>query len=78
VRVLCVLRQRRWGAGGVDYLRETYGNDVDIVAGPATDNAVGQRFVERLGIPARNARVDPRALGELALQLVRRRLSTPV
>lgn len=62
-------------AGGVDYLRETYGIDVDIVAGPATDNAVGMRFVERLGIPARNARVDPRALGELALQLVQQRLA---
>ncbi|MBK9655491.1 MAG: hypothetical protein IPO66_08455 [Rhodanobacteraceae bacterium] len=59
-------------AGGVDYLRENYGIDVDIVAGPATDNAVGQRFVERLGIPARNARVDPRALGDLALELVRK------
>ena len=60
-------------AGGVDYLRANYGIEVDIVAGPATDNAVGQRFVERLGIPARNARVDPRALGELALELVRKR-----
>ena len=46
-----------------------------MVAGPATDNAVGQRFVERLGIPARNARVDPRSLGDLALQLVRKRLA---
>lgn len=60
-------------AGGVDFLREEYGINVDIVAGPATDNAVGMRFVERLGIPARNARVDPRALGETALELVMRR-----
>jgi hypothetical protein len=61
-------------AGGVEYLAREYGIRVDIVAGPATDNAVGQRFVERLGIPARNARVDPRALGDLALELVKRRL----
>lgn len=59
-------------AGGVDYLRETFGIDVDVVAGPATDNAVGTRFVEKLGIPARNARVDPRSLGELALELVKK------
>lgn len=61
-------------AGGVNYLRDQFGIAVDIVAGPATDNAVGQRFVERLGIPARNARVDPRALGELVVALVRKRL----
>ena len=60
-------------AGGVDFLKKEYGINVDIVAGPATDNAVGMRFVERLGIPARNARVDPRALGETALELVMRR-----
>lgn len=74
---------RRWGAvyvfcandpvgvaGGVDYLKASYGIQVDVVAGPATDNRVGMRFVERLGIPARNARVDPRALGDLVSQLV--------
>ncbi len=59
-------------AGGVEYLRESFGIDVDVVAGPATDNAVGTRFVERLGIPARNARVDPKSLGELALDLVQK------
>jgi hypothetical protein len=57
-------------AGGVDYLKASYGIGVDIVAGPATDNRVGSRFVERLGIPARNARVDPKALGELAVAKV--------
>lgn len=60
-------------AGGVEFLQREYGIAVDIVAGPATDNAVGMRFVERLGIPARNARVDPRALGETALELVMKR-----
>lgn len=59
-------------AGGVDYLRAQFGIHVDVVAGPATDNAVGTRFVERLGIPARNARVDPKSLGELALDLVKK------
>ncbi len=57
--------------GGVDYLKASYSIDVDIVAGPATDNRVGSRFVERLNIPARNARVDPKALGDLALEKVR-------
>lgn len=55
-------------AGGVAHMRDAFGIPVDMVAGPATDNAVGQRFVQGLGIPARNARVDPRALGDLVLQ----------
>jgi hypothetical protein len=59
-------------AGGVAHMKDSFGITVDMVAGPATDNAVGQRFVESLGIPARNARVDPKGLGDLALQLLRR------
>ena len=51
-----------------------YGIEVDVVAGPATDNAVGVRFVERLGVPARNAKVDGPALGQLALDKVRAKL----
>ncbi len=51
-------------AGGVKYLREEFGIAVDIVAGPATDNRVGVRFVEReVGLPAINARTSPKALG---------------
>jgi hypothetical protein len=57
-------------AGGVAHMQNAFGITVNMVAGPATDNAVGQRFVENLGIPARNSRVDPRALGDLVLQLV--------
>ncbi len=57
-------------SGGVAHMKNAFGIDVDLVAGPATDNAVGQRFVASLGIPARNARVDPKALGDLVLQLV--------
>ncbi|HSK08845.1 MAG TPA: hypothetical protein VK911_04670 [Vicinamibacterales bacterium] len=51
-------------AGGVGYLRDRFGVAVDVVAGPATDNQVGVRFVEReLGLPAINARTNPGALG---------------
>ncbi|MBJ6761947.1 DUF1611 domain-containing protein [Myxococcaceae bacterium JPH2] len=56
-------------AGGVRHLREVYGIEVDMVAGPATDNAVGVRFVEQVvGLPARNARADAAALGGLVLE----------
>lgn len=61
-------------AGGIDYLRKEYGIDVDVVAGPATDNAVGQRFVEGLGVPAHNAMVDGPALGQMVLDKVRAKL----
>jgi hypothetical protein len=75
---------RSWGAayvlcandpvgveGGLRYLRETFGIPVDVVAGPATDNRVGVRFVQTLGVPAFNARNHPRELGELVLAKVR-------
>lgn len=58
-------------AGGVSDLQQTYGITVDVVAGPATDNAVGSRFIERLGFAARNAKTDPKAFGELVLAKVR-------
>ncbi|MCE9668014.1 DUF1611 domain-containing protein [Myxococcus stipitatus] len=58
-------------AGGVRHLKETYGIDVDVLAGPATDNAVGVRFVEQVvGVPARNARADAAGLGGLILEKV--------
>lgn len=57
--------------GAVADLRQNYGIEVGCVAGPITDNRVGQRFVERLGIAPRNARVDGKALGQLILDLVR-------
>ena len=75
---------RSWGAayvlcandpvgveGGLRYLREAFGIPVDVVAGPATDNQVGVRFVQTLGVPAFNARNHPRELGELVLAKVR-------
>ncbi|HNX94789.1 MAG TPA: hypothetical protein PKL14_06465 [Holophaga sp.] len=54
-------------AGGIQELRERYGISVDVVTGPATDNRVGVRFVENLGLPAFNARTAPKALGALLL-----------
>jgi hypothetical protein len=58
-------------SGGVRHLRETYGINVDVVAGPATDNRVGIRFVEReVGLPAHNARADAAGLGGLILEKI--------
>jgi len=57
--------------GGVRQLRQSYGIDVDVVAGPATDNRVGVRFVESLGLLAINARNHPHELGQLVLDKVR-------
>jgi hypothetical protein len=75
----------RWGAayvlcandpvgvvGGIRHLKQAYGLDVDVVAGPATDNRVGVRFVQSLGLPAFNARNNPQELGELVLAKVRK------
>jgi len=75
---------RAWGAafvlcandpvgveGGVRDLKHTYGIEVDVVAGPATDNRVGARFAESLGLTARNARTQGKELGELVLDKVR-------
>lgn len=57
-------------AGGVAHLKAQFGLDTDLIAGPATDNAVGQRFVKSLGLTPHNARVDPKALGQMVLGLV--------
>jgi hypothetical protein len=75
---------RSWGAayvlcandpvgveGGVRDLKQSYGIDVDVVAGPATDNQVGARFVGTLGLPAHNARTQGRELGEKVLAKLR-------
>ncbi len=57
--------------GGIRHLKEAFGIDVDVVAGPATDNRVGIRFVQSLGLTACNARNNPKELGELVLAKVR-------
>ena len=62
-------------AGGLEHLARDYGIGVDLVAGPATDNGVGVRFVEGLGVAAANARRDPAALGAAVLALVQARMA---
>jgi hypothetical protein len=50
-------------AGGVHYLKDRFGIEVDVITGPATDNRVGTRFIEReVGVPACNARLDTEGL----------------
>jgi hypothetical protein len=61
-------------AGGVAFLREQFGIAVDAVSGPATDNRVGVRFVASLNLPGINARNNPKALGELLLDKLRKRV----
>ena len=60
--------------GGIRHMKEAFGIDVDVVAGPATDNRVGVRFVGTLGLPACNARNNPKELGELVLAKVRKNM----
>lgn len=58
-------------AGAVAHFRDVFGLAVDLVTGPATDNRVGTRFVESLGLPAANARTNPKLLGDLVLEKLR-------
>jgi len=54
--------------GGVRELEAAYGIQVDVVTGPATDNAVGVAFVERAtGIAGLNARTQAQALADFVL-----------
>jgi hypothetical protein len=60
--------------GGVEDLERRYGIKVDLVTGPATDNRVGVRFVERaVGIPAHNARTHGDAVGDRVLEVLKAR-----
>lgn len=57
--------------GGVELLARDYGVRPDVIAGPATDNRVGTRFVENaVGIPAFNARTSGDALADHVVALV--------
>jgi hypothetical protein len=58
-------------AGGMAHFRTAFGLDVDVVTGPASDNRVGTRFIESLGLPACNARTNPKQLGDLVLNKIR-------
>lgn len=55
-------------AWGARELARTLGRPIDIMSGPATDNGVGERFVEdELGLPAANARTAGTRLAELVI-----------
>jgi hypothetical protein len=68
VIVLCANDQvGAWGAQHI--LRERFGLAIDVVSGPATDNAVGTRYVrEQLSLEAVNARTHGAELGALVAQ----------
>lgn len=52
-----------WGAREIT---RQLGRDIDVMSGPATDNQVGEQYVEReLGIPAANARTAGERLADL-------------
>lgn len=63
-------------AGGLRFLADEFGIDVDVVSGPATDNRVGVRFVEQaLGVRACNARTHSDVFVEVVRQRLRGRLA---
>ena len=60
------------------HAQSAFGIRADLIAGPATDNRVGERFVASLGLPARNARADAEALGKFVLDLVEPKIAAKV
>lgn len=57
------------GAWGARELANKFGRPIDIMSGPATDNLVGERYVEdELGIPGANARTAGERLADLVAQ----------
>ncbi len=51
-----------WGA--VELFNNRFKRKVDLITGPATDNAVGKEFIEgQIGVKAINARIEHDALG---------------
>ena len=62
-------------AGAVAHFRGAFGLEVDVVTEPATDNRVGTRFVETLGVPAANARTNAKRLGDIVLAKLRPHLA---
>ena len=64
-----------WGAKRI--LDEQFKLAIDVVSGPATDNAVGTRYVEqKLELAALNARTAGQELGEAIAGLVAARIGT--
>ena len=61
-----------WGAKRV--MQERFGLEIDVISGPATDNAVGTRYVrEQLGLAAFNARTHGTELGKYVAGLLAER-----
>ncbi|MCR4294531.1 MAG: hypothetical protein NUW21_03280 [Elusimicrobia bacterium] len=58
-----------WGA--VELFTNRFKLKVDVLSGPATDNAVGKEFIEgQVGVKAINARIEPEALGQFVEKAV--------
>lgn len=58
-----------WGA--VELFTNRFKLKVDVLSGPATDNAVGKEFIEgQVGVKAINARIEHEALGRFVEQAV--------
>jgi hypothetical protein len=59
------------GAWGAVELMKSWGIEVDVLAGPATDNEVGAGYaMKELRTPAANARTEPNKLADLVESLV--------
>lgn len=59
------------GAWGAVELMKSWGIEIDVLAGPATDNEVGEGYAAKeLRLPAANARTDGNKLGDLVEALV--------
>lgn len=66
-----------WGAKQL--MRERFKLQIDVVTGPATDNAVGTRFIqEQLALAAINARTHGAELGDFVAERVEKRLKRAV
>ncbi len=58
-----------WGA--VELFTNRFKLKVDVLSGPATDNAVGKEFIEgQIGVKAINARIEQEALGQFVEKAV--------
>ncbi len=58
-----------WGA--VELFKNRFKRTVDMISGPATDNAVGKEFIEnQIGVRAMNARIEYEALGQFVEKTV--------
>lgn len=58
-----------WGA--VELFTNRFKLKVDVLSGPATDNAVGKEFIEgQVGVKAINARIEHEVLGQFVEQAV--------